>query len=110
MKRIVRACLFAALLIATSYGSYVWGWYQGLNYDAVVSGMSEAKWSLSAARSIRQSDPQLALELLDANISWADVNLRDSAADVPAAHEGNYAIVLKALQEYRDQYAAAGSQ
>lgn len=110
MKRLLAICAYVALTVVAAYGSYVWGWYRGLTYHAVMSGMSEAKWSLSAARSIRKADPALALELLEANISWADYSLRESLPDVPLGHEGNYLIVLRNLSDYREQYGAAGSR
>lgn len=109
-RRFLGIGAYVAFTLLAVYGAYVIGWYRGLTYHAVISGMSEAKWSLSAARSLRQADPALALELLDANISWADVSLRDSVQDVPLGHEGNYLIVLRSLEEYQQLYGATGSQ
>ena len=109
-RRFLAIGAYLVLTLTAIYGAYVVGWYQGLSYHAVLSGMSEAKWSLSAARSLRNQDPTLALELLEANISWADVNLRDSVNDVPLGQEGNYLIVLRDLQKYHELYGATGSQ
>lgn len=110
MKRLLGVCAYLAVTVTVAYGAYVFGWYRGLTYHAVISGMSEAKWSLSAARSIRQADPALALELLDANISWADISLRDGIKDVPLGHEGNYLIVLRSLADYRRAYGQPGAR
>lgn len=104
MKRIAFALIYVALLGATAFTCYTWGWYSGLSYHSVVSGMSEAKWSLSAARSLRQSDPALALELLEANISWADMALGDVIAEVPDEQRPNYALVMRHLKDYKDRY------
>lgn len=70
--------------------------------------MSEAKVSLDAARSIRQADPQLALELLDANISWMSASLSDTSLEVPEAERANYEMVLERLRHYRAQYGRTG--
>lgn len=108
MKRILGVVTCIAILLGAAYGGYVWGWYRGAEYYAVVSGMSEAKVSLNAARSIRQADPQLALELLDANISWMSASLSDTSLDVPEAERGNYEIVLERLRHYRAEYGRTG--
>ncbi len=108
MKRALAVIAFIAISCSAAYGGYVWGWYRGFEYHSVVSGMSEAKVSLSAARSIRQADPQLALELLDANISWMSVSLSDTALDVPEAERANYEMVLERLRHYRAEYGRAG--
>ncbi len=105
MARVLRPLSYLALAAATAWGGYSVGWYRGLTYHSVVSGMSEARWSMSAARSIRQSDPELALELLDANISWMNLSLRRNAALVPPEQRGNYDIVIRRLQEYQDELA-----
>ncbi len=105
-KRLVAFAAWSALTAAACWGAYVWGWYDGLSYHAVVSSMSEAKWSMSAAQSIRQEDPQLALELLDANIGWTALALHDVADAVPTAERGNYEIVMKRLADYRARFGA----
>lgn len=109
MKKLMIGLAYGALLVAVALGGYVWGWYQGLNYHAVVSGMSEAKWSLSAAQSLRQRDPGLALELLEANISWVDATLQLEPADVPSQERANYDIVLRRLAEYKAAYGRSDS-
>lgn len=103
-KRFLLFAAWAALTAAACWGTYVWGWYDGLSYHAVVSSMSEAKWSMSAAQSIRQADPELALELLDANIGWTAFALTESADEVPREQRGNYEIVMKRLREYRARF------
>lgn len=99
--------MLLALVAATSYGSYVWGWYHGQEYHSVVAGMSEATVALSAARSLRQSDPELALELLEADITWMNTALRDHRLEIPAHIRGNLELVLKRLRSYEDDYAAS---
>ncbi len=108
MKRTLAVLALIALISGVAYGSYVWGWYRGTEYHSVVSGMSEAKVSLDAARSIRQADPQLALELLDANISWMSASLSDTSLEVPEAERANYEMVLERLRHYRAQYGRTG--
>ncbi len=105
MRKLMIGLAFAALLVATASGSYIWGWYAGLNHHAVLSGMSEAKWSLAAAKSLRMRDPALALELLESNISWLDASLNLEPADVPASERANYRLVLQRLEEYKQAYA-----
>ena len=106
MKRIGATLVLLALVAASSYGSYVWGWYQGQEYHSVVAGMSEATVALSAARSLRQSDPELALELLEADITWMNAALRDRRLEVPEHVRGNFELVLERLRDYQDDYAA----
>lgn len=108
MKRAVFAIAYAALLIAVAYGTYVWGWYQGLTYHSVVAGLSEAKVSVAAAQSLRQAEPQLALELLETNIHWMDHALTASAGDVPPSEQGNFDIVMRRLREYESAHGTLG--
>ena len=105
MKRIGATLVLLALVAATSYGSYVWGWYRGQEYHSVVAGMSEATVALSAARSLRQSDPALALELLEADIAWMSTALRDPRLEIPAHVRGNLELVLKRLRSYQADYS-----
>lgn len=109
MKRVLAGLAYAALALSASGAAYLWGYHRGMSYHAVLSGMSEAKWSLSAAQSLRARDPRLALELLEANISWMDVSLEFEDEDVPAAERGNYDIVKRRLDDYRRRYGAPGS-
>lgn len=104
MKRVVFATAYAALLVAVAYGTYVFGWYQGLTYHSVVAGLSEAKVTVAAAQSLRQAEPQLALELLETNIHWMDRALTASADDVPANEQGNFDIVMRRLREYENDH------
>lgn len=106
MKRFAATLVLLALVAATSYGSYVWGWYRGHEYQSVVAGMSEATVALSAARSLRQSDPALALELLEADIAWMNTALRDQRLEIPAHIRGNLELVLTRLRTYQNDYAA----
>lgn len=106
MKRLSTILVLIALVAATSYGSYAWGWYRGHEYHAVIAGMSEATVALSAARSLRQSDPALALELLEADIMWLSVTLRDDRLAIPAHARGNLELVLARLRSYQDEYAS----
>ncbi len=108
MKRILAVLVFLAVFPSAAYGGYLWGWYRGFEYHSVVSGMSEAKVSLNAARSIRQADPQLALELLDANISWMTASLNDTSLDVPEAERLNYELVLERLRHYHAEFGRTG--
>ena len=109
MKRLSATLVLLALVTASSYSTYIWGWYQGHEYHSVVAGMSEASAALSAARSLRQSDPELALELLEANISWLDSALRDDHLEIPAHERGNFELVLQRLRTYHDQYAVVAA-
>ena len=106
MKRLAAITVVVALVLASSYSTYVLGWYRGHEYQAVVSGMSEAKVALSAARSLRQSDPELALELLEANISWMNAMLHDQQLRIPNDQRGNFQLVLDSLHSYYDEFAA----
>ena len=106
-KRLFALAAWSALTAAACWGTYVWGWYDGLSYHAVVSSMSEAKWSMSAAQSIRQADPELALELLDANIGWTTIALHEVADEVPPSERGNYEIVMKRLAAYRARFGSS---
>jgi len=106
MKRLFAILVLVALFGATSYGAYVWGWYRGHEYHSVVAGMSEATVALSAARSLRQSDPQLALELLEADITWMNATLRDDRLEIPADARANFDLVLARLRSYQNDYAA----
>lgn len=105
MKRLAALTVLVALVLASSYSAYVLGWYRGHEYQSVVSGMSEAKVALSAARSLRQSDPDLALELLEANISWMNAMLHDRQLRIPADQRGNFELVLDSLHNYYDEFA-----
>jgi hypothetical protein len=107
MKRLSATVALVALLAATGYGSYLWGWYSGHEYHSVVAGISEAKSSLSAAQSLRQSDPELALELLEASISWMDTTLRDERLVIPAEQRGDFDLVLARLQRYHNDYSVS---
>lgn len=108
MKRALAAIAYSALLLAVAYGTYVFGWYQGLNYHAVVAGLSEAKVSMAAAQSLRQAEPLLALELLEGNITWMDHSLTASAADVPAHEQANFDIVMRRLRDYEKTHLRSG--
>lgn len=105
MVRALRFLSYLTLAAVAAWGGYVVGWYRGLTYHSVVASMSEAKWSMSVARSIRNSEPELALELLEANINWTDMSLRNGAQDVPKDERGNYEIVMRRLREYRQEFA-----
>ena len=105
MKRAFAVLVVLALLVGSSYTTYVWGWYRGMEYHSVIAGMSEAKVALSAARSLRQSDPELALELLEANISWMNAALHDSRITIPESERANFEIVLASLRDYYDRYS-----
>ncbi|NKB86786.1 MAG: hypothetical protein GKS06_01000 [Acidobacteria bacterium] len=105
MKRLTVVFALLATVAGTAYGSYVWGWYTGHEYQVVVAAMSEAKAALSAAKSLRQSDPELALELLDANISWVTTTLDDARLQIPDDRRADYEMVLARLQDYHDDYA-----
>jgi len=105
MKRFAALTVLVALVLASSYSAYVLGWYRGHEYQAVLSGMSEAKVALSAARSLRQSDPELALELLEANISWMNAMLHDQQLRIPENERGNFQLVLDGLHSYYDEFA-----
>ena len=109
MKRIAVALAYVALTLAFGYGSYVWGWYRGLNYLAVVNDITEAEIAMAAARSLREQNPQLALELLDAGISWREAAL-NFAEDVPLEHLDDYETVRDRLRAYQEEYAAAPGQ
>jgi len=110
MKRLYATLVLVAVVAATSYGSYIWGWYSGHEYHSVVAGMSQATAALSAARSLRQSDPELALELLEADIAWMSARLRDDRLEIPSVERGNLELVLERLRSYHDDYALnAGS-
>lgn len=110
MRKILTALTYAAVALTTAYGAYVWGWHQGMRYHSVEAGLSEAKVSLSAAQSLRARDPQLALELLEANISWMDTSLHFEAESLPEDQRGNYDIVMRRLQSYKQAYAHPGSR
>jgi len=105
MKKLSATLLLIAVLAATSYGAYVWGWYRGHEYHSVVAGISEATVALSAARSLRQSDPELALELLEADIIWMSAALTDDRLEIPAHAQGNHELVLQQLRRYQDDFA-----
>jgi len=105
MKRLSATLVLVALAACTTYGAYVWGWYRGHEYHSVVAGMSEATVALSAARSLRQSDPELALELLEADIAWVSTALRDNRLEIPARVRGNFELVLQRLRSYQNEYA-----
>ena len=105
MKRLSATLVLVALAAGTTYGAYVWGWYRGHEYHSVIAGMSEATVALSAARSLRQSDPELALELLEADISWVSTVLRDNRLEIPAHVRGNFELVLQRLRSYQIEYA-----
>lgn len=110
MRKILIAATYVGLALATTYGTYLWGWYAGVSYHAVEAGLSEAKVSLSAAQSLRARDPELALELLEANISWMDASLQFESQRLPEDQRGNYDIVMRRLQSYKQAYAAHGSR
>ena len=109
MKKLVFALVYFALLLGASYGSYVWGWYEGLNYHAVVSTLAEARVSLSAAESLRDRDPVLALELLEANIEWMHSSLLIDE-HVPDEELGNFEIVKRRLEAYQRAYGVPGAR
>jgi len=110
MKRLSATLVLLALVAATSYGSYLWGWYRGHEYHSVVAGMSEATVALAAARSLRQSDPALALELLEADITWMNAALTDDRLEVPARERANLDLVLKRLRSYQDDFAGSAGR
>ncbi len=110
MKRLSATLVLLALVAATTYGSYVWGWYHGHEYQSVVAGMSEATVALSAARSLRQSDPALALELLEADITWMSATLTDARLEIPASERANLELVLKRLRSYQNDYATTAGR
>lgn len=99
---IVLAC--AALVACVAWGAYVLGWYRGMGHHAVVASMSEARWSLAAAESLRKRHPELALELLEAELVWIETSLRLEPRDVPDQQRGNYEIVLRRLEQYRTEH------
>jgi hypothetical protein len=109
MKRLLFTAVLVAVTAAAGCGIYVVGWYQGLEYHSVVAGMSETRLSLSAARSLRQSDPELALELLEENIAWMNQLLRDDALQIPEHERGNLKLVLANLDRYHAEFAADNS-
>jgi hypothetical protein len=105
MKRLSLVFAMLTLVVGTAYGAYLLGWYRGNEYQVVTAGISEAKAALSAAKSLRQSDPDLALELLDANISWVSATLRDDRLEISAEQRADFEMVLTRLQAYHDDYA-----
>ena len=107
MKRLLFALMYALTIIASSYGGYIWGWYEGFTYQSILAGLAETKVSVSAAKSLRLEDPELALELLESNITWMDMSLNDVADRVPAEEQGNFDIVMRHLAEYRAAYGTA---
>jgi hypothetical protein len=109
MKRLFLTTAIVAVTAAACYGTYVVGWYHGLEYHSVVAGMSETRLSLSAARSLRQADPDLALELLDENISWMNQLLRDDKLEIPEQERANLRLVLDNLDRYHAEFAADGN-
>ncbi len=109
MKRLLLTTALVAVTAAACYGTYVVGWYQGLEYHSVVAGMSETRLTLSAARSLRQSDPDLALELLEENIAWMNQLLRDDELRIPEHERDNLRLVLENLDRYTAEYAADSS-
>jgi hypothetical protein len=106
MKRLLFAAVYALMLIGSSYAGYIWGWYDGFTYQSIIAGLSEAKVSVSVAKSLRLEDPELALELLESNISWMDRALADTADVVPADQQGNFDIVMRYMADYRATYGA----
>ena len=105
MKRLPHVLALLALVASTAYGAYLLGWYRGHEYQVVTAGISEAKAALSAAKSLRQSDPELALELLEANISWVSATLRDDHLEIPDEQRADFEMVLTRPQAYHDDYA-----
>jgi hypothetical protein len=104
MKRLLFATVYALTITASSYAGYIWGWYDGFTYQSIIAGLAETKVSVSAAKSLRLEDPELALELLESNISWMDMSLTDAADSVPPEEKGNFDIVMRHLAEYRAAY------
>lgn len=110
MSKILTALAFAAVALTFAYGAYLWGWYEGSSHYAVESGLSDAKISLSAAQSLRARDPQLALELLEANIAWMDTSLTFEGETLRDEQRGDYDIVMQRLERYKTAYAMIGSR
>ena len=106
MKRLLFALVYALTIIGSSYGGYIWGWYDGFMYQSIVAGLAETKVSVSAAKSLRLQDPELALELLESNITWMNMSLTDAADQVPPEEQGNFEIVMRYLADYRAAYGA----
>ncbi len=106
MKRLSAILVLATMVAATSYGTYVWGWYSGHEYQSAVAGMSSAAVSISAARSLRQSNPELALQLLETDMAWMNATLSNHRLTIPAHERVNLENVLSRLQSYQDDYAA----
>lgn len=104
MRRILCGLAYAAVALGAAYCAYVWGWHDGTRYHTVESGLSEANVSLSAARSLRARDPQLALELLEANITWVDASLQFEGRSLPEEQRGDYEIVMRRLESYKQAY------
>lgn len=110
MKKMWLILLQLTLSAVAAYGGYLWGWHEGQSYHAVISGLSEANANLSAARSLRASDPDLALELLESNLSWVDTSLQFEALDLPKDQRGNYDIVMERLESYKRAYSTHSSR
>lgn len=104
MKNMTIGLTLVSLMAAIACGGYLWGYHEGVNDHAVISGMSEANWSLAAARSLRYDEPRLALELLESNLLWVDSALRLDPESVPENERGNYLLVLDRLERYRAAY------
>ena len=65
--------------------------------------------SLAAAESLRERDAALALELLDANIAWMHTSLLIDE-NVPREELGNFEIVKRRLEAYRQAYGLPGAR
>lgn len=110
MKKLLTGLTCSAVLLATAYGAYLLGWYRGMSYHALEAGLSEAKVSLSAAQSLRARDPELALELLEANIAWMDTSLQFEGRALTEEQRGNYDIVMRRLESYKAAYSDRGTR
>ena len=82
--------------------------------EVVLDGLDRGRLDVIRCREIWLASAQiddidtLALELLDANISWMSASLSDTSLDVPEAEQGNYEMVLERLRHYRDRYGRTG--
>ena len=109
MKKLAFLLVYFALLAGCTYAAFVWGWNEGVNRHAVMTSLADTRVSLSAAESLRADDAALALEVLDANLSWMHSSLLLDP-EVPEDQRGTFETVMRRLEAYRSAHGRSGAR
>jgi hypothetical protein len=99
----IKSLIFAVALMGVAYGSYLWGWYHGVAYNAVASAIAHSEIDLMMAKALRKHDLPEALRWSEIDLYSQSITLGAFKNHAPKNFAGSLESVSSRIETYKSE-------